>query len=522
MTITSFQGDMRIKLMPPSYAKSRIAMGAALFVLLVCLLLVAIVAWNAWNARQAQLRELKTATENMARSLAQHADDAFKSADTSLLGLSERITYDGVSPKALKRLHNLLANRVSELPELTGLFIFDKDGRWLVSSHPSFNPANNNADREYFIYHRTHIDATPHVGLPVRSRSTGEWVIPLSRRLDDAGGRFAGVIAATISINYFSDYYDSFDIGKDGAILIALNNGTQLVRRPLLPDSVGKDLHNGPLFQLYSPFNFSGNAEITSPTDDVMRINSYHHLAHFPLVVNAALSKNEVLAEWRRATELNAVVIAVIILVVSVLGFRLVRQIALRVTAEREAHRTGEALRKLNQTLEKLALQDGLTGLANRRQFDMVLKDELSRATRSASSLALVMIDVDCFKLYNDLYGHLAGDECLRQVGLALQSTEGRPGDLAARYGGEEFAVLLPNTDVAGALRVAEEIRKAIRELEIKHERNLPGVVTISAGVNALSRVTESDTPSRLIGAADEALYIAKTSGRDRVQAAAA
>lgn len=511
---------MRTKRIFLDFAKSKVAAGAALFVVLTCLLLVAITAMNAWSARKVQLQELRTATDNVSRSLAQHADDTFKAADTSLVGLSERIAYDGTSPQALERLHKLLVLRVTELPQLKGLFIYDKDGRWLVTSRPSFDPAQNNADRAYFIYHKTHADMGPHIDAPVRSRSTGEWVIPLTRRLNDADGNFAGVVAATISVNYFSDYYASFDIGRDGAMLIALNNGIQLLRRPMLPDSVGKNLQAGPLFQLYSPSNFSGNVELASPADGVTRLNSYRHLTHFPLLVNAALSKSEVLAEWRRSTMLAAAVIGIIILLLGYLGFRLVGQIALRVRAEEEARRTGEALRKLNQTLEKLALQDGLTGLANRRQFDLVLKDELSRATRSASSLALIMIDVDCFKQYNDLYGHMAGDECLRQVGQALQAAEGRTGDLAARYGGEEFALLLPNTDVAGALKVAEEIRKKIRELEIRHERNLPGVVTVSAGVNALMPVTGEATPSQLIGAADEALYLAKTSGRNRVQAA--
>jgi diguanylate cyclase (GGDEF)-like protein len=154
--------------------------------------------------------------------------------------------------------------------------------------------------------------------------------------------------------------------------------------------------------------------------------------------------------------------------------FRLIDQINLRVHAEEEARRAGNALLELNKMLEKLALQDGLTGLANRRQFDTALQNELSRATRSASSLALIMIDVDCFKKYNDIYGHLAGDECLRQVGKIIQSAEGRAGDVAARYGGEEFAILLPSTDVQGGLQVAEDIRKAIRELEIKHDGNCP------------------------------------------------
>ena len=265
---------MRAKRIFSDFAKSKVAAGAALFVVLTCLLLVASTAVNAWNARKVQLQELRTATENISRSLAQHADDTFKAADTALLGLAERIANDGTSPKALERLHKLLRLRVAELPQLKGLFIYDKDGRWLVTSRTSFDPANNNADRAYFIYHKTHTDTGPHIDAPVRSRATGEWVIPLTRRLNDANGNFAGVVAATISISYFSDYYASFDIGDDGAMLLALNNGTQMLRRPLQPDSIGKNLRAGPLFQLYSPFNFSGNEELVSPTDGVVRLNS--------------------------------------------------------------------------------------------------------------------------------------------------------------------------------------------------------------------------------------------------------
>jgi diguanylate cyclase (GGDEF)-like protein len=499
-------------------AKLSISASATLFVLLVCVLVIAITAWSSWNARQVQLHELDTATENMARSLAQHADDAFKAADTSLLGLTERIENDGTSPAAVQRLHNLLMKRVEELPELSGLFIYDKSGRWLVNSLERFNPASNNADREYFVYHKTHKDLGPHIGVPIRSRSGSQWVIPLSRRLNDPDGAFAGVVLATINLDYFNSFYASYDIGRDGAILLALNSGQQLLRWPMLPDSIGKDLKGGPLFTLHANVNDSGNAMIKSPADGVERLTGYNHLQHYPLVVLAAMSKQEILAEWRRSAVTQGIIVGVIVCLLGYLGSRLVEQIKLRVRAEQEAQRAGEALFKLNQTLEKLAMQDGLTGLANRRQFDAVLQNELSRALRSASSLALIMIDVDCFKKFNDIYGHLAGDECLRQVGRIIREAEGRTGDLAARYGGEEFALLLPSTDVVGALKVAEQIRKAIRELEIRHDGNAPGVVTISAGVNALIRVTAADTALTLIGAADEALYAAKASGRDRVQ----
>lgn len=500
------------------FRKSPITVAAIAFVLLVCALLIAITAWSAWYERGVELREEEIATVNMARALAQHADDTFKAADTSLFGLAERLDNDGTSPAALARLHKLLVLRVGELAQLKGLFIFDKDGRWLANSLPVLDTSANNADREYFIYHREHSDTGPHIGLPVRSRSTGEWIIPLSRRLNDANGQFSGVVLATIDIGYFSKFYDHYDIGRDGAILLALNDGTQLVRRPLLADSIGKNLANGPLFKLHASKNNAGVAIMTSTQDGVERLNAYRHLSQYPLLVTTALSKDEILADWRQAVLLHSAVTAAIIVALGFLGFRLVGQIDLRVRAEEEALRTGIALKKLNQTLEKLALQDGLTGLANRRQFDMVLKEELSRATRSASSLAVVMIDVDCFKQYNDIYGHLAGDECLRQIGQLLGAVETRTGDLAARYGGEEFALLLPSTDVAGALLVAEKIRHAMRELEIRHDGNLAGIVTISAGVNALTPVTDIDTAATLVGAADEALYTAKSKGRDRVQ----
>jgi diguanylate cyclase (GGDEF)-like protein len=512
-----------MRITPPATAhieKSRIATLATLFVVLVCVLLVAITAWSAWNARQVQLRELNTATENMARSLAQQADDTFKIADTALLGLAERILNDGISPQALQRLQKYLILRVSQLPQLDGLFIFDKDGHWVVNSNGIVDASRSNADREYFIYHRTHPDLGPHIGLPVRSRSTGDWIIPLTRRLDDANGQFAGVVAASVRVKYFAAYYATYDIGKDGAILLALNNGIQLMRRPLLPDAIGKSLLQGPLFTLYKSGSTSGNAMIKSTQDGVERLNAYRELPHYPLLVAVALSKNEILDDWYETTLLHVLIVAATICVLGFLGSRLIGQIRLRVHAEQETLKAGEALRTLNQTLEKLALRDGLTGLANRRQFDLALKDELGRATRSGGSLALIMIDVDCFKQFNDLYGHLDGDECLRQVGKSLRIAERRTGDLAARYGGEEFAVLLPNTDLAGACKIAEEIRVAVRRLAILHARNAPGIVTISAGVKALMPATQGDTESSLISAADEALYSAKSAGRDQVRSA--
>jgi diguanylate cyclase (GGDEF)-like protein len=206
----------------------------------------------------------------------------------------------------------------------------------------------------------------------------------------------------------------------------------------------------------------------------------------------------------------------VLVLALGLLGYRLVRQIGLRVHAEKALLRAQDVLQTLNQNLEELALQDGLTGLANRRQFDIALKNEFRRAVRDASPLALVMIDVDCFKQYNDIYGHPEGDECLRRISQVVKANQNRPGDLSARYGGEELVVLLSNTDMVGAVAVAEKIRHAIRDLKIEHSGNRGGLVTISAGVDAFVP-TKRNTALELVEAADKALYAAKSGGRDRV-----
>lgn len=179
-------------------------------------------------------------------------------------------------------------------------------------------------------------------------------------------------------------------------------------------------------------------------------------------------------------------------------------------------------LAEANQRLEALALQDGLTGLANRHHLDQVLDREYRRAARNGTPLALMMLDVDRFKAFNDLYGHQGGDEALRRIARALTATMRRPADLAARYGGEELAVLLPETDLQGAAELAERVRAAVRGLRLTHEGSEFGIATVSIGVAAiLPHPGSDDMSAALVGRADEALYAAKRAGRDRVCAAA-
>lgn len=173
------------------------------------------------------------------------------------------------------------------------------------------------------------------------------------------------------------------------------------------------------------------------------------------------------------------------------------------------------ALVQANLELERLATLDGLTLIANRRHFDACLNSEWRRMAREQQHLSLILCDVDSFKLYNDAYGHLAGDDCLRQVAKTMSLSVRRPADLLARYGGEEFAVILPNTDANGAVYIAETIRISVEDLKIAHAQSSPSkYITISLGVTSLVPKNQQD-PCTIIAVADRALYEAKESGRN-------
>lgn len=198
---------------------------------------------------------------------------------------------------------------------------------------------------------------------------------------------------------------------------------------------------------------------------------------------------------------------------------------ALRLKYETDRRRNREAklvevthqLQAANAELSALSCLDGLTRIANRRHFDMVLLQETSSAIREKTPLSLIMLDIDYFKMFNDTYGHLKGDDCLKKVASIIRNTLRRPRDFAARYGGEEFTVILPNTDEAGAHCVAEALRANIAGAGIEHKSSrCKNYVTLSIGV--ITKLPEQEaTPDELISAADTALYHSKNTGRNRV-----
>lgn len=599
-----------------------------------CMAIVGLDGWRTLEARRDIIRGDQEETANLARSLAQHAHDTFHLVDTILQGLRERVEMTGLNEAQLERLRNVMQSRQAASPGVSGLFIYDANGDWIVNSKTNVPGGLNNNDRAYFAYHRSHTDRDLFIGKPVLSKSDGFWVVTASLRINDARGEFAGVVLATLPVAYIAKFYQTFDLGQSGILTLATADGVLIARSPYDPNITGRDLSKSEIFSKFLPQGDVGSYRFSSVIDGIIRLGSYRRVQDFPLIIIVGHGLDDVLAEWRLTAALHSGISVILAIGVAIIGWKLVQQgnrirraerryrlladnsgdaimcigldgqrlyvspafttltgwrvdevmqmgwgelvhpedrEASRETAARlragetslsstfryicrsghalwvearlnfipataddvaqyvvnirdvsERKRVEEQLTASNRELEVQARTDGLTGIANRRRFDEALDDEWRRGARAETPLSVLMIDVDRFKLFNDRYGHGAGDVCLAQVAKAISGCVHRPGDLVARYGGEEISVVLPETGRAGALEIAETIRAAVQGLHIVHEGNAPaGVVTASIG--AATRVPRFDVDEKAGGAlelttlADAALYEAKRTGRNKV-----
>jgi diguanylate cyclase (GGDEF)-like protein len=451
----------------------------------------------------------------MARALADHAEASISLVDAILTGVVDRVE-NGEVEKQPALTHRLFDNIVRDTPSLLGIFLYGADGSLLPDPRPGRSVGPSVAERDYFTFHLTHPDRGAHLGKPVLSRDDGVWILPVTRRLNHVDGSFAGIALATIKLDVFRSFYESFAVGQQGTISLASDQGYFLVRQPYDEKVIGADIRKEALYRLWQEKGVTASAILVSSVDRVERLYTYRHLRAYPLIVSVGLAKEEILADWRAST-LGAVALTMtLLLVLIVLGSRMIRQLVERDRLQNELREAKSALEASNASLKQLALSDGLTGLANRRHFDESLNAEFKRAIRDQSPLALVMFDVDFFKRYNDHHGHVAGDACLQAVAKAVMGGQRRAGDVAARFGGEEFAILLPATNLEGALAVAEGVRAEIAAARAEHGASPFRIVTVSAGVHACIPARGA-APSVLVEAADRGLYQAKEQGRNRV-----
>ncbi|AIO68803.1 diguanylate cyclase domain protein [Burkholderia oklahomensis] len=425
-----------------------------------------------------------------------------------LYDLSLQAVVDGVNDPRIMALDPAIRSKVLFDRAATGkylgtIYVMNERGDIVLDSHfPKPPPVANFAYRDYFVYQRDHPAGGLYISKPYAARLRhGALTVALSRRITRPDGSFGGIVAGTLSIDYFRALLDGLSVGPDGTAAIFETNGLMIARLPFDTKMVGRSIANSALYANATAHDegaFTGVASI----DGVRRLYVYKRLPGLPIVVDVSPAERHVFVQWHiRAQRLG--VLMLVFGVVIVTGTALLsRELRWRRHAE---------LR-----LQRLARTDALTGLGNRRAFDENLRREWARALRSSRPLSLLFVDIDQFKNYNDCYGHQAGDDVLREVARCLALNVRRAADDVSRYGGEEFVITLPDTDAKSASAIAEHLRRAVYDLDIEHEKSPYRRVTVSIGlVTSHDNAMHSDTA--LVKMADAALYQAKSTGRNRV-----
>ncbi|RWU22495.1 deoxyribonuclease [Pseudomonas alkylphenolica] len=426
--------------------------------------------------------------------------------DHSLQGLIWAIQRPEIQAIPAQLRQPILFNQAVTAPERGDILWLNAQGDIVADSTSAIPRQANFADRADFQAHRDNPNLGLLIGQPFKARLGDlDWCISFSRRISGPNGEFDGVAAGALRLSYFNALFERLDIGSESSINLMNTEGALLARQPAAPDepTIGTNYSDRPNFQrIRSQISgtFAGNSGRTGK----QRLFTFARVGELPLIVIVARSADEVFESWRRTALFVSAATSVLCIGILWLTLLLGRELRRRQGAE--------------QSLAALAATDSLTGLANRRRLDQVLRQEWARTQRTASPMAVLMIDVDHFKAFNERHGHAGGDEALRQVAAAIECSIRRPADLAARYGGEEFLVVLPETDRHGAQLLAERIRRNVEALPPFGGDTQP--VTVSIGIGCHTPSAQHDLAT-LLGNADEALYSAKRNGRNRVETAA-
>lgn len=407
-------------------------------------------------------------------------------------------------PEALRQ--RVLFDRATTASRLGGAYVIDATGHVKAARSDALDASEASisfADRDYFIAQQRDPQAGLFFSKPFHSRLRGGLLtIGLTRRINAPDGTFAGVALLGVRLDYFQDLLEHINLGQGGRLFILMRDGTLLASQPPSPRGAVANYSDLPNFAVFS-HSAAGSYTLRSALDGVERIYTFAHVGNSPFIVVVAPAVEAVLAGWRRRSYIALVVTTVFggawVLVSWVLAFAL-RD---KVVAEAE--------------LMRLAVTDPLTGLANRRALDSRLAAEWHHAVRERTPLSVLFFDIDHFKLFNDTYGHAAGDEVLAFVAGRIASGSRRATDLAARFGGEEFAVVLPGTALDAATRLAEKIRKRIESDNLTLSGTHHGCVTVSAGC-ASCNPPVGGSAAKLLAAADRLLYEAKDAGRNQVR----
>ena len=443
------------------------------------------------DMRRSEEELARQTLENLASGIDTDISRNVELYDLSLRSVAANMVAPEISQVSRPLRQLILFDHAATAKHFGAIQVFDATGK-LIADASTLDPIpEDRSSEEYFTVHRDHPDTGLFISRPMLHR--GAFAIVLSRRISGDDGSFLGVVAGSIRFSYFHDLFGRLKLDPEDTITVLRRDRTIIMRTPFDLDIIGKNLAEWTTWKA-SNLPVSGSYSGVGPVDTVPRM--YVRSGTSPLFVVVGKPISGILRLWRiEATRIGAIMAALAVFVLGVTLF-LAREIGRRAEAE--------------EKLEELATTDALTGLRNRRKFDASIESEWRRATRQKRPLALLMIDADHFKSFNDTFGHQAGDEVLIGIAICISDSVQRAGDCAARYGGEEFAVLLPGLSPSQAFVVAETIR-----LKVEQWCGETAITTVSVGVASIVPDAKSEW-TNLIQAADEALYAAKANGRNR------
>ncbi|SHL99570.1 GGDEF domain-containing protein [Phytopseudomonas punonensis] len=489
-------------------------------VIFVCSVLLLSTALHVrWDKAQAMAKSTE-AMQTLAAALNSQAESTFRVADTVLTALISMHHSGGHGEANIRELNQVARAQISELGELDGLYMSDASGQYFLATNGE-TQSYNNADRVYFQHHQQGSGNELYIGQPVKGKTTGQWVITLSKGIYDDDGTFLGVALATLSVERFRTLYRSLPLGEQGIVVLAKRDGTILARSESDAQTYLTNISQSPMLKAINQGIDKGSVTLTAIVDGVRRIYGFDASPKYPVLVAVAMPEEAALAAWKqRAWAMWGFALAAV-LGVGIMGLLVLRALGRQSAMAVELHAAHQSLATANSTLKTLATEDGLTGLANRRHLDGYLASVFQRARSDGTPLAFALVDVDFFKGYNDAYGHQRGDQALIEVSRAMRALMRREGDLVARYGGEEMAIVMPQLEAQPAVAMAEQVRAAVQRLGIEHRQSAYDQVTVSIGVVAGIPGDDFATVDEMVAAADRALYAAKGQGRNRVVLAA-
>lgn len=472
-------------------------------VILLALSFSAVCGWVLLEARRATEARATEVATSLANSLKADIARNVDLLNLSLEGVMKNLALPGLDRLSPEMRQLVLFDYSATARYPTSMFVVDSTGQIMLDSKNLIPPQQNVSDRDYFQFHKDNESTGLFISRPLVSKLNGRSMVAFSRRLSHPDGAFAGVVLTAMLQDHFQALFKDASLGPNGSVTLGRADGIVLMRWPFRQDFVGSSIKRAELFTHF-PKTSSGHYESRAVSDGVKRLFVYTQVGNLPLVVVVGQSLDDVFAAWWRQAIAIGALMAVLCAVTVMLAVFLHREFARRSAAERK--------------LTILATMDGLTGLANRRHFNRSLAYEWRRSMRSRAPVALLMIDADNFKVYNDAHGHQAGDRLLQIIAASIAANVKRPSDLGARYGGDEFAVLLPETSLGDAATLAARIREDLI-VRCGTDAILRGHAKLSIGVASL--VPGAETKHRdLVAAADKALYQAKRLGRNRTELA--